>query len=155
MTNPIPRKNSISPLKNNLLLKIDLRMEAVCRLDVPAANIQILAIARILNRLRSTAAGRSAVEDLLLHPAWRVKISAAEAASPWAARSAVPVLGQALIENLRDAIASPDERLDIRIRAGDSVYKYFEIEGRDRNLLIAPLRAYGIDLPWYDHSKWQ
>jgi len=35
------------------------------------------------------------------------------------------------------------------------LYKYFNMRSYDRNELIEPLRAYGVDLPYFDHEKWQ
>ncbi len=36
-----------------------------------------------------------------------------------------------------------------------NLIRYFNIKTFDHNDLIAPLAAYGIDLPWRDHGAWQ
>jgi hypothetical protein len=64
----------------------------------------------------------------------------------WSPEKAIPVLGRLLVEDL-GAESSAHERGDIRLGAKEMLYRHFGIDDFDRNRLIEPLRAYGIDLP--------
>ncbi len=72
----------------------------------------------------------------------------------WAPDKAIPVFGSMLDADL-SSIPSIDERLDIRVISRDWLYKHFNIRSANRNDLIEPLRAYGIELEHRDESRWQ
>ncbi|TKT81273.1 hypothetical protein [Aquamicrobium sp. LC103] len=133
---------------------LELRMEAVCNLYVGGANRHFLKAHRARDKLVATAEGRSALEGLLSHPTLHVRVSAAAAVMTWDAERVIPFLGGLLDADL-SAIPSVDERLEIRITAMDLLYMHFDVRSSDRNDLIEPLRAYGVELSYRDHSLWQ
>lgn len=130
------------------------QVEAVRIDDVPAANRHFLKAAAAAETLAASPEGRLALEKLLEHPTLYVQVGAAEYVRRWNPDRVIPFFGRLLDADL-SSIASVDERLEIRIRAGDALYKHFGIRSWDRNDLIEPLKAYGVDLAYWDHSKWQ
>jgi hypothetical protein len=153
MTPPIS-ENSVRDLLQAFLDCEELRMQAVRRLDVPAANKYCLKAAAAAEALSKTAEGRAEIEKLLGHATLYVRVRAAEAVMDWAPDKAIPVFGSMLDADL-SSIPSVDERLDIRVISGDWLYKYFDIRSSDRNDLIEPLKEYGVELSYRDHTRWQ
>jgi hypothetical protein len=153
MTPQTPRE-PIEKLLNTFFKYEELRMQAVRRLDVPAANRYLLRVSAASKALAATPDGRDELEKLLSHPTEYIRLSAAGTIMRWAPEKAIPIFGQLLVDHL-SAITSVDERLDIRITAKDWLYRHFNIRSFDRNDLIEPLKAYGIDLPHRDHKVWQ
>jgi hypothetical protein len=130
------------------------RMDAVKRQDVPAANHHFAKGETAAQLLESNANGRRAMEELMHHPLLHIRLSAAEHVLSWDPTITIPFLGRLLDMELLE-IVSVDEKLDIRTRAKDALYRFFGIESSNRNDLIEPLRAYGVELPWRDHARWQ
>lgn len=122
--------------------------------DVPAANRYMLKIIQYTDALASTSRGKDVLEELIASPLPFVRLRAAQWVCAWNPKVAIPVLGRLLIEKFGPDL-SVDERLALRISAKDSLYDFFGIRSFDENDLIEPLRAYGVDLPYTDHSKWQ
>jgi hypothetical protein len=145
---------STKRLLGEFLRHEELRMHAVRRLDVPAANRHQLKASALSEALAATPEGRAELEKLLSYPKLYVRVSAAGNVLGWAPRKAIPVLGRLLDADF-ETISSIDERLDIRVGAKDLLYKYFDIRSSDRNDLIEPLKKYGVELSYRDHAKWQ
>lgn len=151
---PTNSKASIQQMSKTFVEQQEKRMAAIRNLDVPAANRHHMRAAVVAEALSSTPAGRAALEKLHGHPILHIRLSAAENAMKWAPDEVIPFLGNLLDADL-SFIESPDERLDIRDRAKGMLYKHFDIRSWDRNDLIEPLRAYGVELSYRDRSKWQ
>jgi hypothetical protein len=147
-------EKSIQNLLKSFLDYEELRIQAVRRLDVPEANKYILKAAAAAKLLSGTLEGRAEIENLLRHAKLYVRVRAAEVVMDWAADKAIPVFGAMLDADL-SSISSVDERLDIRVIAKDWLFKHFNIRGANRNDLIEPLRAYGIELKNRDEARWQ
>jgi hypothetical protein len=84
------------------------------------------------------------------HELPEVRLRAAGQVLAWAPKLAVPVLGDLLV-NWRPT----DPRrgyVAVRTEAKEWLYDYFGITDFDRNKLIEPLRAYGIELPRQDRA---
>ncbi|WP_011580268.1 MULTISPECIES: hypothetical protein [Chelativorans] len=146
---------SVSDLLERFHKHQELYRLAVRRQDVPTANRHILKASEYLNALAAlNPAGRETIETLLTHPDAYLRLRAAGSVLSWSPEKAIPVLGRLLFEDLGPT-RSPDERLDIRTEAKGWLYKHFGIRSFDRNDLIEPLRAYGVELPYRDHAKWQ
>lgn len=122
--------------------------------DVPTANRYMLKIMQYADALTETPMGKDVLEELVRSPLPFIRLRAAQRVRAWDPRIAIPVLGQLLIEKFGPDL-SVDERLELRINAKDSLRSFFGIRGFDVNDLIEPLRAYGVDLPYTDHSRWQ
>jgi HEAT repeat protein len=130
------------------------RMDAVKALDVRAANRHFPSAAHFAESLSERPDGRRAMEQLLLHPVMHVRLSAAEHVLKWNPSGAIARLGQLIHADL-SAVTSPDERLDIRDRAKSALYSHFNIRSFNRNDLVEPLKAFGVDLPYTDHAAWR
>jgi len=98
--------------------------------------------------------GRRELEILLEHRRPDIRLRAAHAVMMWATDLAIPVFGRLLVEDFGPEI-SANERSEIRISAALALYRYFGVRNYDQNRLIEPLKAFGIELPYYDHEKWQ
>ncbi len=151
---PRTSENSVHDLLQAFLDCEELRMQSVRRLDVPEANKYVLKAAAAAEALSKTAEGRAEIEKLLGHATLYVRVRAAGAVMDWAPDKAIPVFGSMLDADL-SSIPSIDERLDIRVISRDWLYKHFNIRSANRNDLIEPLRAYGIELEHRDESRWQ
>lgn len=151
----IRRDSRLSTKKLLQELEINQNMHrlAVRRDDIRAVNRHIERVWGVLDALAETAEGRSGLERLLAHPDAYTRLRAAEAVMAWAPEAAIPVLGRLLFEDLGPE-SSAAERIDIRTAAKDTLYDHFDITSWDRNDLIEPLKAYGVDLPYRDRSKW-
>ena len=145
---------SISEAIDAFVGHLALRMQGVRNLDVPAANRHFLKAKAVADKLVASEPGRLAIEELLAHPILHIQVSAAEYVRRWDPDKVIPFLGRLLDADL-STIASVDERLDIRCRAKDALYMHFGIRSWDRNDLIEPLKAYGVNLTYRDHSAWQ
>lgn len=125
--------------------------QALRREDVPAANRLLLSIMRRGDALADSEAGRAALEALLDHPNAMLRLRTAHSSLTWAAEKTIPVVGRLLIGDL-GAESGALERIMIRTSACDKLYLSFGIRSWRQNDLIAPLRAYGIELP-YDEEE--
>ena len=131
-----------------------LRMAAVRRLDIRAANRHVFLASAAAADLVATPQGRSAVEGLLSHPDIHLRVDAGMLIIDWAPEKVVPLFGQLLDADL-SAIGSREERLEIKLDAAEWLYRHFGIRNGDRNALIEPLKAYGVALAYRDPAKWQ
>ena len=129
------------------------RMVAWKKLDVAAVNRATSKAAMVAKQLISMPVGRQALELLLVHPTLHLRVDAAMWVIDWAPEKVIPIFGRLLDDKMQE-IESPDERLDIRLNALDWLYGYFNIRTSDRNDLIEPLRAYGVELARKDRSRW-
>lgn len=152
MTLPISEE-SVEELLGLFLKYENLRLRAVRALDVPAVNRNVLRSAAVIDELSRLPAGRSEMEKLLDDPSTYLRVRTAGAVMRWAPEKAIPVFAGMLDADMSD-IASPDERLDIRTISEDWLFRHFRIRSADRNDLIEPLRAYGIELARQDRSRW-
>lgn len=132
----------------------ELHRQAVRRIDVPAGNRHILKVIKAGDALASTSPGRDALEKLLAHPMAYMRLRAAQSVMEWDSKIAIPVLGRLLFEDLGEE-SSADERIDIRTEAKETLFLHFGINSWNRNDLIEPLKAYGVDLPYRDYDKWR
>lgn len=154
MTRQISRM-SIRELLERVYKYQELYQAAVRQEDVPTANRHILRVSESVDALAALIPeGREALESLLTHPDAYLRLRAAGSVIGWSPEKAIPVLGRLLSEDLGPKL-SPDERLDIRTEAKGWLYEHFGIHSYNRNDLIEPLRAYGVDLPYRDYTKWQ
>jgi hypothetical protein len=130
------------------------RYEAAVRTDdIPEANRQMTKIITYGGRLAASGAeGRDVLDAMLQDASPYLRLRSAKRVLAWAPHRAIPVLGRLLFEDLGDR--SPAERIDIRVSAKDCLYLHFGIRSASRNDLIAPLRAYGVELPYRDETKW-
>jgi hypothetical protein len=125
----------------------ELQRVAIRRDRTPTANRQYARVRTILDRLMAIEPeGRLAIEALMVHPMAYARLIGAMKVYAWDPHKAIPVLGRLLVEDL-GAESSAHERGDIRLTARGMLYRHFGIDDFDRNRLIEPLRAYGIDLP--------
>lgn len=122
--------------------------------NIPAFNRYVLKMRPVGDALAASSTGKALLEGLLGSPQPFVRLRAAQRVRQWAPALAIPVLGHLLADKL-DPKLPVGERLEIRISAKESLCQYFDIKTFDQNDLITPLAAYGVDLPWQDHSKWQ
>lgn len=147
---------SLKESRDLFIAQTQLRMAAVCRLDPAAANRHLAKAKAAAETLAATPEGRAEIEKLLAHPVVHIRLSAAEEMADWAPETAIPIFGRLLDADLiAMGVGSPDERLDIRDRAKSWLYRYFDVRSWNRNDLIEPLKAYGVELTYRDHSKWQ
>ncbi len=145
---------STEELMHDLLKYQNLHRLAVRRNDILALNRHILKVSAAADSLAAKIPhGREALEQLLVHPTAYVRLRAAGRVLMWAPEKAVPVLGRLLIEDLGNE-SSPDERIDIRTEAKGWLYQHFDIRSFNRNDLIEPLRAYGIEIPYRQEEIW-
>jgi len=122
--------------------------------DVPAFNRHVKKMMAVGDALTALPEGRVRLEKLMTDRKPFVRLRAAQEVRRWAPHLAIPVLGRLIADDFK-AELSPGERLELRISAKDSLCIHFDIMSFDQNDLIEPLAAYGIDLPWQDHSVWQ
>jgi len=120
---------------------------------------------RAYNRLHKTVAealnailaagprGRDVLEHLLSHETPQVRMWAAGQVIKWDPDKAIPILGHLMVDKLPDETA-PMERVTIRMGASSYLEKHFGVKNYDRNELIEPLRAYGIDVPRRPEQPW-
>ena len=127
------------------------RLHALRKLDVPRVNSIVSKLSVVENALSSTREGRTRVENLLRHESPYLRARAAGVVMGWDPAKAIPIFGALLNADLTP-ISSVDERLDIRLSSKEWLFKHFGIRNADRNALIEPLRAYGIELPYKDRS---
>lgn len=130
-----------------------LQQLAIRRDDIPAANRHFDKVVAASRGLAADPEGRQLLESLLHHSSAFLRMRAAIRVLQWAPDKAVPVLGRIISERLEDL--SPDERIEVSTTARNILYQHFGVRGFDRNGLIEPLRAYGVELPYQDHAKWQ
>jgi len=97
--------------------------------------------------------GRDVLENLLSHETPQVRMWAAGQVIKWDPDKAIPILGHLMVDKLPDETA-PMERVTIRMGASSYLEKHFGIRTYDRNELIEPLRAYGIDVPRRPEQPW-
>lgn len=138
---------SLEALVKDVVKYEELRRAAIRRDDIPAANRHFDKATPLLDELASRVpAGREALEMLLTHSSAFVRLSAAARVLAWAHEKAIPVLAH-LAEDDLGADYSPAEGGSVEISAAGLLYRHFDIRSFDRNDLIEPLRAYGIDWP--------
>jgi hypothetical protein len=116
----------VSELLSRFVRHRELRMDAVRRLDVPAANRHFLAAAAAAESLARTVAGRSALERLLDHPTVHLRVAAGSYVIDWAPAEVVPLFGRLLDADL-SSIESPAERSEIRLDAMEWLYKHLGV----------------------------
>lgn len=145
---------SIDVLRERLLKYQERQQMAIRDENVPEANRHFLKVKQYADALADTPRGRDVLEELARSPLPFVRLRAAYRVRAWAPRIAIPVLGRLVIEQF-GADLSIDERLELRINAKEALYSFFGIDSYDHNDLIEPLKAYGVDLPYRDHSLWQ
>ncbi|GAB1581444.1 hypothetical protein [Phyllobacterium phragmitis] len=97
--------------------------------------------------------GRDILEYFLNHETPQVRMWAAGQVIKWDADKAVPVLGHLLVDKLPQETAAM-ERVNIRMGASAYLEQHFGITNFDRNELIEPLKAYGIDVPLRPERPW-
>lgn len=122
--------------------------------NIPAANRHAMKVKQYADALAATSRGRDVLKELTRSPLPFVRHRAAQWALDWDPAIAVPVLGRHLIEDFGSDL-SIDERLELRFSAKLGLHHFFGIRSYDHNDLIEPLKAYGVDLPYRDHSLWQ
>jgi hypothetical protein len=138
-----------------LLLEAQERQQFALRSgNIPAANRSLLKVRKYADALTGSSQGRDALEGLLTSPSPFVRLRAAHRVCGWNPKLAVPVLGRLIYESLPVDLSS-DERTELRASAKHSLFNFFKVPRFDRNDLIEPLRAYGVELPWRDHARWQ
>lgn len=148
-----------SDMPADALLKLlfkyqELYRQAVRRTDVPAANRHTQKVSAVASALAATPKEQEILESLLRHPTPYMRLRAAYRVLQWSPEMAIPVLGRLMFEDLGED-SSVDERIDIHTDAKEILYMHFNIRSFDRNDLIGPLKAYGVDLPYRDYSEWQ
>lgn len=153
MTEP---NSKIEPdkLLERLVKYQELQQLAFRREDIPAANRHFDKIVAATKGLAADPEGRQVLENLLHHSSAFLRMRAAIRVLRWAPEKAVPVLGRILSDHLEEGM-SPNERIEVRTTAANILYQHFGVRGFDRNKLIEPLQAYGVELPYQDHAKWQ
>lgn len=111
-------------------------------------------VTKVLNDIESHGdAGRQAIETWLGSDKTLVRFHAARRIIVWNSDVAIPVLGRLLVDPLPSHFTGY-ERFSIKSSANHSLYKHFDIRNFDRNSLIEPLKAYGIDLPYRPEQIW-
>ena len=93
------------------------------------------------------------IENLMRDADPYLRLRAAGSVMSWMPEAAIQVFGKLLVDDL--SYLSPDESLDIHHESKGWLYKHFNIRSFDQNDLIEPLKAYGVELPFQDHTKWQ
>lgn len=145
---------AVAQLLQSLVKYQELQQLAFRRDDIAAANRHFDRIVAAANGLVANPEGRQTLELLLHHSSAFLRLRAAIRVLRWNPEQAVPVLGRILTETL-GADLSASERIEVRTSAANTLYQHFGVRGFDRNKLIEPLRAYGVELPYQDHTKWQ
>ncbi|MEO3998597.1 hypothetical protein [Mesorhizobium sp. CAU 1732] len=144
----------IDTLRDRFLKYLEIHQLAIRDVDIPKANRNLLKVIRYGDALARTPMGKDVLEDLIGNPLPFVRLRAAQYVRKWTPERAIPVLGKLLIEEFPPDM-SPDERVELRISAKYALYGFFGVKSWDPNDLIEPLRSYGIELPYRDHSQWQ
>ncbi|KXF78243.1 hypothetical protein ATN84_00060 [Paramesorhizobium deserti] len=122
--------------------------------NIPAYNRLHKKIVEALTAIENAGSpGREVLEELMEHEMPQVRLWAAGRVIQWNPDRAIPVLGRLLIEKLPEESA-PVERMSIRGTASSHLEKFFGITNFDRNELIEPLKAYGIDVPRQTERPW-
>lgn len=120
---------------------------AVRRDDTPAANRYMKKVNQARNALAAKGnEGQATLEELMQHPMPQVRLDGAVSVMQWAPHLAIPVLGNLIVESKGEGM-SVSERVEIAHEATLSLFDYFGTRLYDRDELIEPLKAYGIDLP--------
>jgi hypothetical protein len=132
----------------------ELQQSAIREEDIPAANRHFTKMKAHADALARTLAGRAALEGLLASLSPFIRLRAAHRVLTWAPEKAIPVLGHLLIDEIEPPL-TPQERVELKLSAKETLYGHFGIGDADQNKLIEPLRAYGVDLPYRDYSAWQ
>jgi hypothetical protein len=115
--------------------------------DIPAYNRLHKKVLEALTAIENAGSpGRDALERLMEHDIPQVRLWAAGRVIDWDPDRAIPVLARLIVEILPTESA-PVERMSIRGTASSHLEKFFGITNFDRNELIAPLKAYGVNLP--------
>lgn len=136
-------------------LKYQERQQIAIRADeIPTANRHVMKVTQYADALAATPQGKDRLESAVNSQLPFVQLRAAQWVIDWAPEIAVPELGRLVICDFEPDI-SINERLELRISAKHTLYHFFGITSFDHNDLIEPLKAYGIDLPYRDHSAWQ
>lgn len=151
------RKTSDLPvdvLREHFLKYQERQQMAIRAENIPAANRHLLKVMHYADALTETSRGKDVLEELTKSSLPFVRLRAAQYARKWAPDLAIPVLGRLVTEQFEPAL-SVDERLELRVSAKESLYIFFNIRSFDQNNLIEPLKAYGVELPYQDHSKWR
>jgi hypothetical protein len=136
---------AIQSLVDRLVRHQELEIAAREREDTRAGNQQVRHIGAALDALEASAAGRAALERLMRHDLPEIRLRAASCVMRWSPDTAIPVLGQ-LAAHWRPK----DPRkgyVAVGFYAGLELYPYFGVTDYDRNKLVEPLRAYGVDMP--------
>lgn len=121
--------------------------------DISAANQHHMKQAAASKHLAQSPEGRAILEDLLQSSDAFIRLRAGGTVIDWRPDMAIPVLARLMFEELPNLKGGV--RLEIRTTAKGLLYNHFNIRSFDRNDLIEPLKAHGIDLPYRDHTKWQ
>lgn len=131
-----------------------LQQSAIRGQDIPAANRHFTRMKTYADALARTLPGRNALERLLNSPSPFIRLRAAHRVLTWAPDRAIPVLGRLLVDPFEPPL-SPQERIELKLGAKETLFEHFDIRDFDQNKLIDPLRAFGVDLPYRDYSAWQ
>ena len=137
---------STEHLVDEFLRCVEIDQRAVRLHQTALGNRNLRKLIRIEEVLCERPDGRSALEALLADSRPYTRLRAASPVIKWAPNLAIPVLGRLLIEDFGETLSS-SERIELRQTAKEALYFYFNVGNFDRNKLIEPLRAYGIDLP--------
>ncbi|MBL8583782.1 MAG: DUF2019 domain-containing protein [Rhizobiaceae bacterium] len=142
-----------SELPVNLLVEILIKNQvkqalAVRRDDTPSANRYMKKVNQARHALAAKGnSGRAALEGLMRHPMPQVRLDGAVSVMQWAPDLAIPVLGRLIAETGYEKDMSADELIEVRHEATLSLFDHFGTKYYDRDELIEPLRAYGVDIP--------
>lgn len=121
---------------------------AVRRDNTPAANRYMKKVNQARNALAAKgSSGRAALEALMGHPMPQVRLDGAVSVMQWAPDLAIPVLGRLIAETKYENDMSAGERIEVKHEATLSLFDHFGTRFYDRDELIEPLKAYGIDIP--------
>lgn len=136
----------VAKLAEDFLKFQELQRQAIARDDVPAANRYFDKLKPIGDALAASDEGREKLVQFLGDSRPYLRLKAAKWVEKWAPELAVPVFGRLLVEKFDDDV-TVDERIEMRYSSRISLYLHFGIKNFDRNELIEPLRAYGIEIP--------
>lgn len=151
---PTPSSAAVRAVLDRFLAAEALYETAVRSDDIPEANRQMTKLIIHGDGLAASGTeGREALEAMLHDASPYLRLRSAKRVLAWAPHRAIPVLGRLLFEDLGDD-RSTAERIDIRVSAKDCLYLHFGIKSWRQNDLIAPLRAYGVELPFEDEARW-
>ncbi len=131
-----------------------LQQSAIRQEDIPAANRHFTRMKAHADALAQTLPGREALEGLLTSPSAFIRLRAAHRVLSWAPEKGIPVLGHLLVDKF-ESLLSPQERIELKLGAKETLFGHFNISNFDQNNLTEPLKAYGVELPYRDYSVWQ